>query len=72
MATAMTKAASLRPDIKLQQALKEFQDAIDGGQELGDTLPPEPEDVMMLTCEINRLVSSPHLYLSQYLNAEEK
>ena len=56
MALAMSKAAPLRPDIKLSQALKEYEAVLteDQKKSFHDTSPLAPNDVMTLTFEINR------------------
>ena len=56
MALAMSKAAPLRPEIKLSQALKDYEAVLteDQRQSLHDTSPLESNDVMALTFEINR------------------
>lgn len=55
MALAIGKAAPLRPEIRLSQALKSFE-AILSAEQLAsyDTSPPESTAVMALTCEIDR------------------
>ena len=56
MALAMSKAAPLRPDIKLSQALKDYEAILSEDQKESflHTLPPASNDVMALTCEIDR------------------
>ncbi len=55
MALAMTKAASLRPDIKLSQALSGYEAILSAEQKLSyKTSPPDPVAVMVLTCEVDR------------------
>ena len=56
MATAMSKAAPLKPEIKLSQALMEFKLILLEDQRIGETAPPEPKDVTALTMEIDRIV----------------
>ena len=56
MALAISKAAVLRPEIKLSQALKDYEAVLteDQRKSLHDVSPPEYCDVMALTFEINR------------------
>lgn len=56
MALAMSRAAPLRPGIKLSQALKEYEAVLteDQKRSFHDTSPLESKDVMALTFEINR------------------
>ena len=55
MAFAMAKAAPLRPDIKLSQALSDFEAVLTEDQKsFHNTLSPRSNEVMAFTCEINR------------------
>ena len=56
MALAMSKAGLLRPDIKLSQALRDYEAVLSKDQKrsLHDTSKLDPNDVMILTFEINR------------------
>ena len=56
MALAMSKAAPLRPEIKLSQALKDYEAALteDQKKSFRDTSPPESRDVMAFTFKMNR------------------
>lgn len=56
MALAMSKAAPLRPDIKLFQALKDYEAVLSDDQKYSflHTSRPVSSDVMALTCEIDR------------------
>ena len=56
MALAMSKAAPLRPDVKLSQALKDYEAVLteDQKESFRDNSPLASNDVMALTCEINR------------------
>ena len=56
MALAMSKAAPLRPDIKLSQALKDYEAVLteDQKRSLHNPSPLASNDVMALTSEINR------------------
>lgn len=56
MALAMSKAAPLRPDIKLSQALKDYEAVLteDQRKSFHDESPLAFNDVMVLTCEIDR------------------
>lgn len=56
MALAMSKAAPLRPEIKLSQALKDYEAVLteDQKRSFNNTSPLENNDVMTLTFEINR------------------
>ena len=56
MALAMSKAAPLRPDIKLYQALRDYEAVLTQDQKASFhyTSPLESNDVMALTVEINR------------------
>jgi len=57
MVTSISNAGRLKPDIKLQQALKEFMDILTKEQRMDETSRPKPRDVMILSCEVNRIVS---------------
>lgn len=56
MALAMSKAAPLRPDIKLSQALRDYEAVLteDQRKAFRDGSPLASYDVMVLTCEIDR------------------
>lgn len=56
MALAMSKAAPLRPDVKLSQALKDYEAVLteDQKRSLHNPSPLASNDVMALTFEINR------------------
>lgn len=56
MALAMSKAGPLRPDIKLSQALRDYEAVLSKDQKRSfhDTSKLDPNDVMILTFEINR------------------
>ena len=59
MALALTKAAPLKPGIKLAKALSEFEAILADDQkaqlrEYRGQLPPNPTDVMRFTAEIDR------------------
>ena len=56
MALAISKAAPLRPDIKLSQALTDFKAILTDDQKksLNDAAPLQTKDVMALTYEIDR------------------
>lgn len=55
MALALTKAASLRPDIKLSQALNGYEATLPVEQKLSyKESPPDYVAVMALTCEVDR------------------
>lgn len=56
MALAMSRAAPLRPDIKLSQALKDYEAVLTENQRTSfrDKSPLASNDVMVLTCEIDR------------------
>lgn len=56
MALAMSKAGPLRPDIKLSQALRDYEAVLSKDQKKSfhDTSKLNPNDVMILTFEINR------------------
>ena len=58
MALALAKAAPLKLEVKLLQALKEFNGILADDEKYEETSPPEPRHVMLLTCEINRIVSN--------------
>lgn len=53
MALALASAPHLKPNIKLSQALKEFESILPADQKL-QRLPPSPNAVMALTCDIDR------------------
>ena len=56
MALAISQAAPLRPDIKLSQALKEFETVLteDQKKSFNDASPLQTKDVMVLTYDIDR------------------
>ena len=55
MDQAIAKGAPLRPEIKLSQALSEYQAVLTPEQfQSFEESPPEPNAVMALTCEIDR------------------
>lgn len=55
MALAIAKAAPLRPEIKLSQALREYEAVLSVEQKLSyNASPPNSVAVMALTCEIDR------------------
>lgn len=56
MALATSKAAPLRPDIKLSQALKDFEAILteDQKKSFNDASPLQAKDVMVLTYKIDR------------------
>ena len=56
MALAISKAAPLRPDIKLSQAMKDFEAILTNDQKkcFNDASPLQTKDVMALTYEIDR------------------
>lgn len=55
MALAIGKAAPLRPEIKLSQALKDFEATLSAEQLASyDASPPDATAVMALTCQIDR------------------
>ncbi len=57
MVTSISNAGRLKPEIKLQQALKDFMDILTKEQRMDETSLPKPQDVMLLTCEVNRIMS---------------
>ena len=55
MALAIAKAAPLRADITLSQALNDYEAILSAEQkQFYDTSPPDANAVMALTCEIDR------------------
>lgn len=55
MALAMAEAASLRPEIRLSQALSSYEAILLADQKLSfNASPPDPIAIMALTCEIDR------------------
>lgn len=65
MATALTKAARLKPEVRLGQAISEFQADCSSREKAtlrsfqGAGIPPSIRDVMQLTAEINRSAGLP-------------
>ena len=55
MALAVAKAAPLRPEIRLSQALQEYESTLSPEQKQSyDKSPPDVSAVMALTCEVDR------------------
>ncbi len=55
MALAIAEAASLRPEIRLSQALSSYEAILSADHQLSfNASPPDPIAIMALTCEIDR------------------